>query len=133
MKNLKGKMMNRKPTIYVAGPMRGYEHYNYPAFDERANILEKYGWVVVNPAQLDRNQGKPMSDPMAFSPDTNYEDHEFMRMALCRDMVAICEECTAIYMMQDWEKSRGAKAEWHLAKALGLEIYYEVPLPNYSD
>ena len=35
--------------------------------------------------------------------------------------------------MQDWEKSRGAKAEWHLAKALGLEIYYEVPLPNYSD
>tara|TARA_R100000458_G_C8262773_1_gene238124 strand:- start:5 stop:391 length:387 start_codon:yes stop_codon:yes gene_type:complete len=123
----------RKPTIYVAGPMRGYEHYNYPAFDERAKILEKYGWVVVNPAQLDRQEGKPMSDPMAFSPDTNYEDHEFMRQALKRDMDAICEECTAIYMMADWENSRGAKAEWHLAKALGLDIFYEIPLPEYFD
>ena len=79
------------------------------------------------------NEGKPMADPMAFSPDTNYEDHEFMRSALRRDMVAICEECTAIYMMAEWEKSRGAKAEWHLAKALGLDIYYEVPLPIYPE
>jgi len=125
--------MNRKPTIYVAGPMRNYENYNYPAFDERANILDQYGWVVVNPAQMDRNDGKPMADPMSFSPDTNYEDHEFMRLALRRDMVAICEECTAIYMMAEWEKSRGAKAEWHLAKALGLDIYYEVPLPFYPE
>ncbi len=125
--------MNRKPTIYVAGPMRGYEDYNYPSFDDRATMLRSVGWNVVNPAELDREGGKPMADPMAFSPDTNYEDHEFMRSALRRDMVAICDECTAIYMMRDWENSRGAKAEWHLAKALGLIIYYEVPLPKYSD
>ncbi len=123
-------MTERTPTIYIAGPMRGYEDYNYPAFDDRANMLEGAGWNIVNPAALDRDQGKPMSDPMSFSPDTNYEDHEFMRMALKRDMVAICDECTAIYMMRDWEKSRGAKAEWHLAKAMGLDIHYEVPLPD---
>jgi hypothetical protein len=45
-------------------------------------------------------------------------------------MVAICSSCTAIYMMSDWETSRGAKCEWHLAKALGLEIFYEAPLPE---
>ena len=122
-------MNKRKPTIYIAGPMRGYENYNYPAFDEREDILNRYGWQCVNPARLDRCQGKPMSDPMAFAPDSNYEDHEFMRSALCRDMVAICDECTAIYMMKDWENSKGAKAEWALAKALGLDIFYEVPLP----
>jgi len=32
--------------------------------------------------------------------------------------------------MSEFEKSRGAKAEWHTAKALGLEIYYEAPLPE---
>ena len=121
--------MNRKPTIYIAGPMRGYEEYNYPAFDDRSTMLENAGWNIINPAKLDRDAGKPMSDPMSFSPDTNYEDHEFMRSALKRDMIAICDECTAIYMMRNWETRRGAKAEWHLANAMGLDIFYEVPLP----
>jgi hypothetical protein len=71
-----------------------------------------------------------MSDPIAFDPEINYEDHEYMRNALMRDMVAICDECTAIYMMSGWEKSKGAKAEWSLAKALSLEIFYEAPLPK---
>ena len=66
-----------------------------------------------------------MSDPMSFAPDTNYEDHEFMRMALRRDVVAICEDCTAIYMMSNWERSKGANAELGTAKALGLDVYYE--------
>ena len=121
--------MNRQPTIYVAGPMRGHEEYNYPAFDRQQMVLEKQGWIVINPANLDREDSKPLNDPMSFDPNTNYEDHEFMRDALKRDMVAICKECTAIYMMSGWEKSKGAKAEWALAKALGLEIYYEAPLP----
>ena len=64
------------------------------------------------------------------APDTNYEDHEFMRMALRRDVVAICEDCTAIYMMSNWERSKGANAELALAKALGLDVYYEAPLPK---
>jgi hypothetical protein len=53
-----------------------------------------------------------------------------MRKALRRDMVAICDQCTAIYMMSNWERSKGAKAEHALAKALGLSIFYEAPLPE---
>ena len=121
---------NRKPTIYVAGPMRGYENYNFPAFDRCSRVLREQGWNVINPAELDKDTGKPMSDPMSFAPDTNYEDHEFMRKALRRDMVAICDQCTAIYMMSNWERSKGAKAEHALAKALGLSIFYEAPLPE---
>ena len=124
---------NREPTIYVAGPMRGYDNYNYPAFDYRSGKLKEMGWEVINPAELDRNQGKPLSDPKAFCPDSNYEDHQYMRSALKRDMDAICDKCTAVYMMANWEQSRGAKAEWHLAKALGLDIFYEIPLPEVSD
>jgi len=120
----------RLPTIYVAGPMRGHDDYNYPAFDRQQTVLEGQGWRVINPAQLDRDDNKPINGPMEFDPENNYEDHEFMRQALKRDMVAICDECTAIYMMAGWEKSKGAKAEWALAKALGLDIFYEAPLPD---
>ena len=123
-------MKKRKPTIYVAGPMRGYENFNFPAFDRQTRILKKQGWGVVNPAEMDRQSGLPCNEPMEFDPATNYNDREFMRDALKRDMIIICEECTAIYMMSNWESSRGAKAEYHLAKALGLDIYYEAPLPK---
>tara|TARA_Y100000593_G_scaffold87420_1_gene167846 strand:+ start:35 stop:406 length:372 start_codon:yes stop_codon:yes gene_type:complete len=123
-------MNARMPTIYVAGPMRGHDDYNYPAFDRQKQVLEEQGWNVVNPADLDRDDNKPINGPMEFDPENNYEDHEFMRQALKRDMVAICDECTAIYMMSGWERSKGAKTEHALAKALGLSVYYEAPLPK---
>jgi len=125
--------MKREPTIYIAGPMRGFKNYNFPAFDRQAKVLIEQGWSVINPAEMDRQDGTPESGPMDFDPVINYDDREFMRDALKRDLVAICDECTAIYMMSKWETSRGAKAEWHLAKALGLDIYYEAPLPEKDD
>ena len=48
--------MNRKPTIYVAGPMRGHHDYNYPAFDRQTRVLRAQGWDVVNPADMDRTR-----------------------------------------------------------------------------
>lgn len=126
-------MEKRKATIYVAGPMRGYVNFNYEAFDRQTDMLRKQGWEVISPAEMDRDISAPSSDPMEYDPQTNYIDQEFMREALGRDLAIICEDCTAVYMMSGWEKSRGAKAEWHTAKALGLEIHYEVPLPEYLE
>ncbi len=126
-------LSDRKPTIYIAGPMRNIEDFNFPAFDRQAKILRDQGWTVINPAEIDRELGSPSSDPMEYDPATNYDDHEFMRIALKRDTEVICEDCTAIYMLSRWEMSRGAKCEWHLAKALGLDIFYEAPLPNSLD
>jgi len=125
-------MEKRKPTIYVAGPMRGIKNYNFPAFDRQAELLRKQGWRVINPAEMDREHGSPESSPMEYDPTTNYDDREFMREALRRDLVAIAEECTAIYCMSGFEQSRGAKAEYQLAKAIGIDIYYEVPLPKIN-
>ena len=110
--------------------MRGHENFNFPAFDRQTDILRKQGWKVINPADMDREDGKPDAGPMEFDPAINYGDREFMRDALRRDIEAICKDCTAVYMMTGWETSRGAKAEWAVAKALGLEIYYEAPLPK---
>jgi len=37
----------------------------------------------------------------------------------------ICKHATHLYMLKGWENSKGAMAEWTLAKCLGLEIWYE--------
>lgn len=114
-------MVDREPTIYVAGPMRGHADFNHPAFDRQSEVLCEQGWVVINPADMDRNIPGPATD---------LADPEFLRDALRRDIIEICNKCTAIYMMSGWESSKGAKAEWAIAKALGLDIYYEAPLPR---
>lgn len=131
----------RSNTIYVAGPMRGYDNWNYEAFNKHAESLRSHGWTVVNPAELDSEYAKGKwsgengileSDPHSFNPNLNYNHQEFLREVLLRDLSCIAKDCGAIYMMEGWEKSKGAKAEWALAKALGLNIYYQIPLPEYE-
>lgn len=101
--------------IYVAGPMRGYPEFNFPAFDAAAELLAKGGHFVINPAQMDRDVG--------FDPQSAEVSDTFLRDALRRDLSAICE-CDAIAMLPDWEHSGGARIEWALAVHLGLEVIY---------
>ena len=99
-----------KKTIYIAGPMRGIPHFNHPAFFEAERMLLKDGeYEVVNPARMDKESEEE------FEP----------RTALNRDLSAICERCTAIYMLKGWQKSAGAMSEYNLAKCLELELYYQ--------
>jgi len=126
-------MNARNNTIYVAGPMRGYDNWNYDAFHEKTKLLEESGWNVINPAELDSHHTNSLdASPFDFNPDGNTQHQDHLREILLRDLKCICEECGAIYMLSGWSESRGAKAEWALAKALGLEIFYEIPMPGYG-
>ena len=124
--------MIKKQTIYVAGPMRGYEEFNYPAFYEAERILESIGWDVVNPAKMDAEEldKKEGVDLLTFDPHKSVVDQETLRHLLSRDLEAVAKKCTAIYMLDGWEESRGALAEWQLARALGIKIYYEPRYPH---
>ena len=99
--------------LYIAGPMRGYDEYNFPAFDAAAKALRRAGHHAVNPAELDRHSGiHEFTDPL---PDG------FFREAMKRDCVAICE-CDGIALLPGHEDSAGVKVEWTLASFLGLDI-----------
>lgn len=89
--------------IYIAGPMSGLPDFNYPAFDRRAAELRALGWIVENPAE---NPVPPCGSWAGY-----------MRMALCQ-----LATCTHIHMLPGWEQSKGARLEWHIAEALGLEV-----------
>lgn len=116
-------------AIYIAGPMRGYPNFNFPAFNAAADYWSRVcGFDVFNPAQDDMEKyGCDISEGNNNGCEKQAEqEHGFsLRDALARDCDWLCRDATHIYMLKGWEQSKGATAEWALANALGLEVYYQ--------
>jgi len=118
-----------KKTIYVAGPMRGYDNWNYDAFNAAERMLESRGWRVINPANLDSNYEETAgmeTTPEGFNPDKNKDEHAVIRKIMKRDCDVVCDECDAVYMLKGYGDSKGAMTEMWLAKSLGLDIFFEM-------
>lgn len=104
---------------YIAGPMRGYPQFNFPAFDDAKLRGQSLGWKVISPADMDRSTGFDPNVPVEITPDMS---REFFR----RDMEAVgnlrAESGDAIAMLPGWEKSTGASCEHQAALWLGLRV-----------
>ena len=98
--------------VYLAGPMRGYDNLNHPAFFAWADALRVQGHEVFNPA----------AQPLEQDAIRLNEDLSFRRKVFKLDTAWICEHADAVALMPGWEKSDGAVAECALAKAIGLPI-----------
>lgn len=97
-----------KPLIYISGPMTGIPEFNHPAFNAAAAALRATGLEVVNPAELDtQDAGTPL------------EWADYLR----RDIRALVD-CTAIYLLPGWEKSKGARLEKRIAEELGMRVVF---------
>lgn len=107
--------------IYLAGPMTGIPHFNYPAFNAAAAALRAEGHTVFNPAEYDiETFGKDISNPTGDA-EQAASDHGFdRRSALKADLAWICDNAEAIALLPGWEASSGARAEYALACALSL-------------
>lgn len=108
--------------IYLAGPMRGYPEFNFPAFDGAALELRQLGHHVFNPCDRDRAvHGVSVNA----SPTGDLADvpHFDLRSALKDDTTWICENADAVVVLPGWEVSKGASAEVALGRALGLPVY----------
>ncbi len=109
-----------KPQIYIAGPMTGIPGMNAPAFDKAQAQLEEAGWFVLSPAAEDRQHGIDHYAPMTAE--------QYMDAAL-RDLNML-DDVDAIYFLDGYEQSPGAKWEWAYAKKLGLTMFYQTPTPR---
>lgn len=109
-------------NIYLAGPMRGYPNFNFPAFDYAAGKLRAQGHEVFSPAERDRTvHGDKLEQNATGNEDEAASNVGFsLREALKADMVYICDFAEGIALLPGWEKSSGANAENALAVALGL-------------
>lgn len=109
--------------LYLAGPMRGHRHFNFPAFLQAEERLMALGHEVFNPARRDMEEG---FDPIGL--DLMGSDQELvafdfdLREAMAHDLAWIAREAEGIAMLRYWKLSSGASAELAVANALGLKV-----------
>lgn len=87
--------------FYIAGPMTGLPGYNRDAFAQASVLLRQCGHTVLNPAVLPQ------------LPEDKY-------LPICTAMI---DAADAIYLLDGWPKSLGARCERLYAKRQGkLEL-----------
>lgn len=101
--------------LYVAGPMRNYPEWNFPAFADATLILRDAGYGVISPAEEDLKRG---FDPKA--PVEEYTDADWHK-AMRRDFAYILK-CQGIALLDGWERSKGAQAERFVAETIGIPV-----------
>lgn len=102
--------MNRG-KVYISGPITGIDFGNRFAFSCARNALELCGYEVVDPSEVQLDDEATWTD--------------YMRADL-----KLLLDCDFIYMLEGWEKSRGARIERELAKNLRIK---EIDLDEESE
>jgi hypothetical protein len=92
--------------IYISGKITGIEAEALVRFGLAELVMREAGFDPINPMALPHLHDK--------------EWHSFMR----EDIKALCD-CDAIYMLNNWKDSAGARLEHTVAECLGLQVFYE--------
>jgi hypothetical protein len=108
--------MSKPKIAYLSGPMRGKPNNNFEAFDALKEKAVAMGFdEIISPADMDRADGKSVKGLCEADRQAVYFD---------RDVAAV-KRCTHIIMMEGWEHSIGATAEYAMARWLCKEILDE--------
>ena len=122
--------------FYISGPMTSMPDHNIPAFRVAAERLRAEGHFVINPAELSAIFGTPEEIEkgffnlyMGFDPNGEYkpligECCAIAQAVMDADLAAV-RSCDAIYLLDGWKKSRGAKRELEVALKHDLKIVEE--------
>lgn len=109
--------------VYVAGPMRGYPDNNVHAFREAASALSARGLEVVSPLELDDAAGFDHTSQELTADDYNrFLAGDIMRI-LGERFRSDGKQLDALVMLPNWEVSKGAALEVHIAREFGLPTF----------
>ena len=98
--------------IYIAGPMTGLPNYNFEAFDRAAKILKARGLEPINPADIGRQW---------LIDNAHKEPNEYEYQKLLLEGRKLLRQCSKIYLLRGWEKSRGALGELSYELVVGIK------------
>ena len=119
MENKKSLFSLVEKKVFIAGPMRGYEKYNFPKFDMIEKILKDHNIECVNPGRISRKFKEK---------DVNSD------IAVYNEMVRLQQEaektCNAILLLDGWQWSKGVQLEVKTAAELGMQFLLESDLPE---
>jgi len=112
-------MTTTQLKVYLAGPMESAGgNWNLPLFDYAAERMRAQGWDVFNPAELLRATSGSLQELL----DQDPELRKMLRQqALKTELNWIMDHAQLVMLLPGWERSPGAKAEYALAVALGIE------------
>ena len=113
--------------VYLAGPMRGLPGFNFPVFRQAAQDLRKRGLHVCSPHEADEVIYGEVFDDLAGT-DAELLALKFNLPAALADCCStiLSPLCEGVVLLPGWERSTGARAEAHLAWAVGkhVRLYY---------
>jgi hypothetical protein len=96
--------------------MTGYAEFNFPAFFHAEEKLKYEGWTVFNPANKEAELGTTEAKSFAQGDAVGLVAEGWdWRGAFEWDYQKVIYS-DAIYLLQGWEKSTGARAEWAVAQ-----------------
>ena len=75
-----------------------------------AKAMKRLGYEPVNPLE------------------NGLSEHDTWEAHIAKD-IADMLQCKAIYMLQDWQDSKGARIEHYIAAEIGMPITYEIEQP----
>lgn len=115
---------------YISGPITGLLNGNFDAFMTAQRRLEHDGYIVVNPHEIGTDIYKKWSQIMR--PDSNVDAQKHDNTMWCEFMkndIRYLVTCDCVFLLDNWETSRGCKMEILIAQKLMIPIYY---MRNYE-
>ena len=94
--------------IYISGKISGTDiTETRKRFAAAAKAMKRLGYEPVNPL------------------DNELSEHDNWEAHIVKDIATLLQ-CKAIYMLQDWQDSKGARIEYYIATQIGIPIMYEI-------
>lgn len=108
-------MANGKKLIYISGKITGDDNYR-TKFATAEQRLIRDGYNVLNPVEVGDKLDRVHQALGVAAPTWG----DYMRKCLLEII-----NVKAVYMLRDWQESRGARLEHYIASELGINIVYE--------
>lgn len=97
--------------IYISGKISGTNlTETRKRFAAVAKVMKRIGVEPVNPLE------------------NGLSEHDTWEAHIAKDIADLLK-CKAIYMLQGWQDSKGARIEHYIATEIGLPIMYEIEQP----
>ena len=121
--------MNDRPVAYIAGPMRGKDRLNEPAFRAAASHVTRLGYrpVIPHDITVGEHQG---ACPEGYDAA---EGSEHSGWCYLRSDITVMASCDAVVMLPGWTDSKGASIEHEIATRLEIPCFPLEQLPAASE
>lgn len=101
--------------VYISGKISGTDLTETRArFAAVAKAMKRLGYEPVNPL------------------DNGLSEHDTWEAHIAKDIADLLQ-CKAIYMLQGWRESKGARIKHYITTEIGIPITYEIEQPIINE